>query len=111
MGKLTMTMGAIFFILCATCIQSLAEENVIYGCVDEKGKMVIIDSVSQCKDKKAVIYWNKVGPQGPAGDQGPIGFTGPQGPTGECDCPISQEQFDELVARIRFLESGKNRFD
>jgi hypothetical protein len=40
------------------------------------------------------------------GDQGPIGFTGPQGPTGECDCPISQEQFDELVARIRLLEGG-----
>ena len=33
------------------------------------------------------------------------GPPGPPGDTGECDCPITQEQFDDLTARVEYLES------
>jgi len=57
-----------------------------------------------------------MGPQGPTGDtgatgDGPIGLTGPEGPPGadgvdgSCDCPITKEEFDDLIARIEYLES------
>ncbi len=36
---------------------------------------------------------------------GPPGPPGPPGDTGECDCPITQEQFDDLTARVEYLES------
>jgi len=60
-----------------------------------------------------------MGPQGPKGDKGDQGDTGEpgatgqkgeQGPPGECDCPFSQEEFDDLIARIEFLESWVGRF-
>ena len=59
------------------------------------------------------------GIQGPKGDQGVQGIQGPkgeqglqgeQGPMGECDCPITQEEFDDLIARIEYLESVVFRF-
>jgi len=43
-----------------------------------------------------------VGAQGPVG---PAGADGAQGLPGECDCPITQEQLDEIYARIESLES------
>ena len=46
------------------------------------------------------------GTQGPQGASGPQGIQGDQGPPGECDCPITQEQLDEIYARIEYLESG-----
>ena len=66
------------------------------------------------------------GPAGPAGPQGELGLTGPQGkqglkgddgntgatgqqgeqgPPGECECPITQDQLDEIYERIEYLES------
>ena len=44
------------------------------------------------------------GDTGPQGPEGPQGIQGEQGPPGECDCPITQEQLDELYDRIAFLE-------
>jgi collagen triple helix repeat protein len=46
-----------------------------------------------------------VGPKGDKGDQGIQGPEGPPGADGECDCPITQEQLDEIYARIEYLES------
>ena len=43
-----------------------------------------------------------IGPQGPQGEEGAIG---PEGPPGECDCPITQEQLDEIYAKIEYFES------
>lgn len=54
-----------------------------------------------------------VGPQGPEAQQGPVGPQGPEGaigPTGECDCPITQEQLNDIYARIEYLESLHPRF-
>ena len=48
-----------------------------------------------------------IGPQGP---QGEVGAIGPEGPMGECDCPITQEQLDEIYDRIELLESFIDRF-
>ena len=48
-----------------------------------------------------------IGPQGPQGEEGAIG---PQGTMGECDCPITQEQLDEIYDRIELLESLIDRF-
>ena len=50
------------------------------------------------------------GPQGPIGLTGPTGPTGDTGPEGECVCPVTQEQLDDLIARIEYLESLHARF-
>ena len=50
------------------------------------------------------------GIQGIQGVKGDTGATGPQGPPGECDCPITQEQVDDIYARIEYLESLHPRF-
>lgn len=51
------------------------------------------------------------GADGLPGADGAQGEQGEQGIPGECDCPIAQEQFDELIDRIIFLESdGLPRF-
>lgn len=47
-----------------------------------------------------------VGPQGPQGDPGPIGPEGPQGiqgPEGECTCPITQDQVDNILALLTMI--------
>ena len=45
-----------------------------------------------------------VGPQGPAGQQGPQGMQGEQGPPGDCDCPVTLEMYNELLARLDAIE-------
>jgi len=50
------------------------------------------------------------GADGADGEDGAKGDTGAQGPPGECACPITQEQFNELTARIEYLESCYIRF-
>ena len=53
-----------------------------------------------------------VGAQGPAGLAGADGAVGPQGPQGEqglqgeCDCPITQEQLDEIYERLEYIEDN-----
>jgi len=61
-----------------------------------------------------------VGPEGPKGDKGDQGIQGIQGVKGDqgdqcppgadgadgvCDCPVTQEQLDDIYARIEYLES------
>lgn len=46
------------------------------------------------------------GSQGPAGPQGPSGLQGPPGPEGECDCDITQAEFDALLSRVEELEQS-----
>ena len=170
MRKALIATGVIILVLVVTSLQSIAEENVIYGCVKKNGQFRIVNTPNDCKESETAIYWNKVGPQGepglpgeqgltgekgdkgdagatgPQGPQGDIGPQGPkgdkgdqgdkgdkgdtgepgatgqqgepgatgqqgeQGPPGECDCPFSQEEFDDLIARIEFLESWVGRF-
>ena len=45
------------------------------------------------------------GNKGDPGEQGPEGTEGPPGADGLCDCPITQEQLDEIYDRIEYLES------
>ena len=40
------------------------------------------------------------------GAVGPEGPQGPEGLPGECDCPVTQEQLEEIYARVEYLESG-----
>lgn len=82
MKKLFMAMGIILALLVATSVQSLAEENLIYGCVDKKGHLRIVSNPQECKKKKTAIYWNKVGPEGPQGTQGDPGPPGADGQDG-----------------------------
>jgi hypothetical protein len=89
MRKALITTGVILLFLVVTSLQTLAEENVIYGCIKKaNGKLRIVDSSTECKKQEIAIYWNKVGPQGepgpqgeqgPKGDKGDTGATGPQG--------------------------------
>jgi len=50
------------------------------------------------------IQGNK-GNKGDPGEKGPEGTEGPPGADGLCDCPITQEQLDEIYDRIEYLES------
>lgn len=47
------------------------------------------------------------GPQGPQGPEGPRGPEGPQGPPGKDGFP-SQQEWDDLVARVEALENQLN---
>jgi len=80
----------VFFVLLATNIQASEEENVIYGCVGKKGKLRVVGSPAKCKKREVAVYWNIVGPQGPAGEQGAIGPQGPRGSQGLAGPPGPQ---------------------
>jgi hypothetical protein len=98
MRKIFMAMGLIFVLLITISTQSPAQdgEDVIHGCVNIKnGNLRVVSSPDQCRQLETSISWNQ---------------TGPEGPQGECDCPITQEQLDDLIAKIeylaRFLDMG-----
>ena len=63
--------------------------EVIYGCVDKKGKVkkVVLDP-SKCKKNQTVVQWYSTdspllpGPPGPQGEEGPQGPPGPEGDPG-----------------------------
>ena len=44
-----------------------AEGDTIQACIDKKGKVRIVDSPADCKNKETPIEWNIQGPPGPAG--------------------------------------------
>lgn len=70
-------------ILSSTAVMAAGSNNTISACVDNKTKVVRIDT--KCKSSEKVITWNQVGTQGPKGDvgnTGPAGDTGPRGPQG-----------------------------
>jgi len=58
-------------------------ENQIYACVDEKGKLRIIEEGESCKEKETPIDWNKAGPQGQPGQDGAPGAPGANGAPGQ----------------------------
>ena len=92
MKKVFVAIGLIFVLVVFTSVHTQAQE--IYGCVSKRdGKLRIVDDTSNCNLRKEnPISWNIEGPQGE------------QGPPGVCDCPITQEQLDDLIARIEYLE-------
>jgi hypothetical protein len=85
MRKALIATGVILLVLVVTNLQSIAEENIIYSCVDKSGKFRKVNAPNDCKESETAIYWNKVGPQGEPGqpgEQGPEGQQGPQGDQG-----------------------------
>ena len=122
MRNLFIATGVILALLAAPTIQGFAEDDVIHGCVDKKGKVRIVDNLSECKEEETPIYWNVVGPQGepgpqgPGGPQGEPGPQGPGGPPGEIDPAIIedlqnqidalQNQIDLLFSAWRFIDLG-----
>lgn len=83
MKKVFIATGIILAILVVTSLQSLAEENVIYGCANKtNGQLRVVSSPNECRQPEVAISWNVVGPQGPQGEIGPQGETGLQGPIG-----------------------------
>jgi hypothetical protein len=93
MRKVFIAAGIILLVLIVFSLQSIAEENIIYGCINKtNGNLRVVSSPAECKQPEIAIYWNKVGPQGeqgepgPQGEQGPIGqqgSKGEQGPKGD----------------------------
>ena len=74
MRKALIATGVILLVLVVTSLQSIAEDNVIYSCVDKGGKFRIVNTPNDCKDSETAIYWNVVGPQGEPGPQGEQGL-------------------------------------
>ena len=135
MRKVLIATGVIILILVLTSLQSLAEENVIYGCANEtNGRLRVVSSPNECLQPEIAVSWNVVGPQGPQGEPGPQGEQGPEGPIGPQgeqgpkgdkgdkgdtgatgpqgeqgepgeDCPITIEEFNDLEDRIAQLEA------
>ena len=91
-GRLNLSSQRWFFIfLVSVIIQTSAAQDVISGCYSQKdGKLRIVNDSSECKKTEDFIQWNVQGEQGPAG---------------ECECPITQEQVDEIYSKIEHLES------
>jgi cysteine-rich repeat protein len=86
MKKLFIVLGVIFVFMVSTSIQSLAQDQVIYGCYKKQnGQLRIVNNPNDCRPSEVAISWNLVGPKGDKGDpgpQGPQGEIGPQGPPG-----------------------------
>jgi hypothetical protein len=89
MRKVLITTGVIPLILVLTSLQSLAVENEICVCVKKNGQMLLRES-GQCKPQQSLVCWD---------------VEGPQGPPGECECPFTIEEFNELEDRIDQLEA------
>lgn len=87
MRRFAVILAVFTVLLIANCTESLAEENVIYGCVQKvTGNLRIVSSPGRCRPLEAPISFNQAGPQGPQGekgDKGDKGDPGPQGPTGQ----------------------------
>ena len=61
MRKIFIATGVILSFLVVTNLQSYAED-VIYGCVDEKGKIRVVGSPDECKKRETEISWNETKP-------------------------------------------------
>jgi hypothetical protein len=122
----------VFGLLLTANAQQLFAQDTICACThNQTGIMRLVSDATQCLPQESCACWSVQGPEGPPGPQGPqgeqgpagppgpqgvkgdtgdTGPQGPQGPQGECDCPITQEQLDDLIAKIeylaRFLDMG-----
>lgn len=102
MRKLFIAMGLIVALLGVTSIQSFAEDNVIYGCIDKTGKLRIVSDPNGCNLKKETsIPWNQTGLQGPPGEPGEPGPAGEDGlacwdldANGTCDLATEDKNDD-----------------
>jgi len=56
--------------------------QTIFACVREANQVRIVDASQTCQKNETRIFWNVVGPQGPAGPGGTAGPAGAQGPAG-----------------------------
>jgi len=65
--------------LFAAWVPCEAADETIYGCVNKKGKVRIVNSLDECKSKETPLTWRTTGAQGPPGPQGEQGPSGPQG--------------------------------
>jgi Collagen triple helix repeat (20 copies) len=81
-------LGALAALVLLAAIPNYANAQIISICVNQKGKIVGIDTLCEQQDLRVNLTWNIPGPQGPVGDTGPIGpygvtgEPGPQGPQG-----------------------------
>lgn len=57
MLKFFIAAGVIVSFLVITSVPSIAND-LIYGCVDKKGKLKIVDGPGACKKKETPILWN-----------------------------------------------------
>ena len=71
--------------------------GLLFPTNDAYARISLLDLQNQINDLQDQINNLTPGPEGPAG---------PAGPPGECDCPITQEQLDELYDRIEYLENN-----
>ena len=53
MKKVFMVLSLVLLVLVITSVHSLAQQNVIYGCVDKKsGRLRIVDNPSKCRPNR-----------------------------------------------------------
>jgi hypothetical protein len=63
MRKAFIAIGVILLFLVVTSLQSLAEENVIYGCANKTtGILRVVSSPNECLQPEIAVSWNVVGP-------------------------------------------------
>lgn len=94
--RILLAIGLISCMVFTSFSYSFADE-IIYGCVKKgSGKLRIVSHPDECKKNEASISWNRMGPQGPQGEQGP---------EGTCECPITQEMYDELLDRLDHIDN------
>jgi Collagen triple helix repeat (20 copies) len=86
-------LGAVAALVLLAAIPNYANAQIISICVNQKGKIVGIDTLCEQQDLRVNLTWNIPGPQGPVGDTGPTGIygptgePGPQGPQGSPGAP------------------------
>jgi type VI secretion system secreted protein Hcp len=81
-------------------------DGLIHACVDDHGRVHIIDASGQCDRNEAAVSWNQTGPAGAQGLQGIPGVAGPPGPPGPpgpglgsvAALPVGTVTFDDAPA-------------
>jgi len=72
-------------VLASLALPPAVHAQSIFACVKEANQVRIVDASQSCQKNETRIFWNVVGPQGPAGaggSAGPAGAPGPAGPSG-----------------------------
>lgn len=75
---------------------STAVADVLCQCVGQTGRSPrYVDVTKECRPYETKVCWSIEGPPGPQG---------PEGPQGTCTCPISEQDWLDLLARVKALE-------